>query len=155
MSDSRAAEAAAVSAVESTFFEGERWLDFHDAELRDAAPLLDGHVAGGVNGHFPPVVRAAVAGIDHAHGIRLQDAEVLERGTARGDMRLVTLGQLHRDPQVNEPELPRLKRHGLCRGKVNPIGLAANISEALNRIVEVLNLDGLRGHALNIKKAPG
>ena len=41
------------------------------AELRDAAPLFDGHVAGGVNGHFPPVVRAAVARIDHAHRICL------------------------------------------------------------------------------------
>ena len=98
MSDPRAAEATAVSAVKSAFFESKRRLDFHDAELRDAAPLLDGHVTGGENGHFPPVVRAAVAGIHHAHRIRLQNTEILERGTARGDMRLVTLGQLHRHP---------------------------------------------------------
>ena len=143
---SRAAKPAAVGAVERAFLEGERRLLLHDAELSDAAPLLDGHVAGGVHRHFPPVVCTAVAGIHHAYGIRLQNAEVLERGTARGNMRLVTFGQLHRDPQVNEPELPRLERHGLRRRQVNPVGLAAHIREARDRIVEILNLDGLRGH---------
>ena len=59
--DSRATETAAVFTVKSAFFECERRLDFHDAELRNAAPLLDGHVAGGVNRHFPPVVCTAVA----------------------------------------------------------------------------------------------
>ena len=149
--DSRTSEPAAVSAVESTFFEGERWLDFHDAELSDAASLFDYHVTGGIDRHFPPVVRTAVAGIHHAHGIRLQDAEVPERGTARGDMRLVTLGQLHCNAQMNQAELPRLERHGLRRSQVNPVGLAANVSEFRDGIVEILNLDGLRGHGANIK----
>ena len=146
MSDPRASEPAAVSGVKSAFFEGERRLLLHDAELSDAASLLDYHVAGGIDRHFPPVVRAAVAGIHHAHGIRLQDAEILERGTARGDMRLITLGQLHCNAQMNQAELPRLERHGLRRRQVNPVGLAAHIREARDRIVEVLNLDGLRGH---------
>ena len=141
--DSRAAKSAAVGAVKRAFLEGKRGLLFHDAELRDAAPLLDGHVAGGVHRHFPPVVCTAVARIDHAYGIRLQNAEVLERGTARGDMRLETLGQLHRHPQVNEPELPRLERHGLRRREVNPVGLAAHIREARDRIVEILNFNRL------------
>jgi len=152
---SRTSKPAAVGAVERAFLEGKRGLLFHDAELRDAAPLLDGHVAGGENGHFPPIVGAAVTGIHHTHRVRLQNTEVLERRTARGDMRLVAFGQLHRNTQVNQAELPRLERHGLRRRKVNPVGLAAHIREARDRIVEVLNLDGLRGHALNIKKAPG
>ena len=152
--DSRAAKAAAVSGVKSAFFEGKRRLDFHDAELGDTASLFDGHVAGSVHRHFPPVVGTAVTGIHHAHGIRLQNAEILERGTARGDMRLVSFRQLHRDPQVNEPELPRLERHGLCRGKVNPVGLAANVREFRDRIVEVLNFNCLSRHTPNIKKPP-
>ena len=70
-SDSCTSKTTAVGAIKGAFFECERRLDFHDAELRNAAPPLDGHVAGGVNRHFPPVVCTAVARIDHAYRIYL------------------------------------------------------------------------------------
>ena len=70
-SDSRTSKSAAVFTVKSTFHERERWLDFHDAELGDAATLFDGHVTGGIHGHFPPIIRTAVARIHHAYRIYL------------------------------------------------------------------------------------
>ena len=41
----------------------------HDAELADAGALFDGHIPGGVDGHFPFVAVAAVAAVHHTHGI--------------------------------------------------------------------------------------
>jgi len=146
------AKTASVSAIKRAFHERERWLYFHNAELRYAAPLFYPDIAGRVHGHLPPVVRTAIARIDHAHRICLQNAEVLERRTTRSDMRLITFRQLHRNPQVNQAELARLECHGLCRGKVNPVGLSADISKALDGIVEVLNFNGLCSHAVNIKR---
>ena len=65
-------------------------------------------------------------------------------------MRLVSFRELHRDPKVNELELARLESHGLCRGEVNPIGLAANVGKFRDGFVEVLNFYSLCRHGANI-----
>ena len=74
------AEAAAVGVGEGgAFLERDGGLDGKDAELADAVALLDDGVARGVDGELPLVVRAAVAVVDDADGVGLQDAPAPER----------------------------------------------------------------------------
>lgn len=138
-----AAEAPAVLVRQHAFFEFQLRLNFHDAELGDAGALLNGHVFGGVDRHFPPVALAAVAGIYDANGIGLEDLEVLEGGTAGSQVRLVALGQLHGNAQMDQLEFTLLQGHSFCSTKINPIGLSAHISKAWNGVVKILDSDFL------------
>ena len=63
-------------------------------------------------------------------------------------MRLVAFREFHCDSQVDQAELARLERHGLCRRQINPVRLATHIREARNGIIQILNFNRLRGHGV-------
>ena len=139
------AEAAAVGVGEGVaFLERDGGLDGKDAELADAVALLDDGVARGVDGELPFVVRAAVAVVDDADGVGLQDAPAPERRRARGGAGLVALRQLHRYAQRDQREIARAQLHGLRGVQIDPVALAG-LLQAGQIVGKIVNFDGGHG----------
>lgn len=56
-------------------------------------------------------------------------------------MGFVALGKFHGDAQVNQAEFALLQSHGFRSTQVNPIGLAAHVRQARDRVVEISDDD--------------
>src|SRR5699024_1549945 len=75
----RAKPAAILAAQMIHFLKNKFWLILHNTELANAVPHFNAGIPGGINGHAPLVVVAAIAAVNHAHGIGLQNPPGLKR----------------------------------------------------------------------------
>ena len=115
-------------------------LVFHDPKLTDPVIHMNLRVAYCVNRHEPLVMISTVGTVDYPLVIRLNDTEILKRGTSWHHMRLISFRKLHRNAQWDQPELSLLQRDLLCRAQINPIGFTVYISQFVYFVRKIFNL---------------
>ena len=99
----------------------------HDAELADAVSPADLCVAERIGREEPLVVVSAVAFIDDAHMVGLDDTEVFVGAASRNHVGLIALWQLHGNAKRHQLKLTGLQLYIVCCPKVDPVGFAVNI----------------------------
>ena len=107
---------------------------FHNAELADTVIHFNNSIAQGVCRHEPLVIVAAVAFIHDTAVVGLDDAIILECGTAGHDVCFIAFGQLHGNTQRDEFEFAGFQFYSFCGSQVDPVGFAVDVAQFFNLI---------------------
>ena len=93
----------------------------HNAELTDPVIFMDFGITQRIRRHIPPVVRTGICLIYDPHMVRLDDAEIFVRRTARHDVCFISFRQLHSHTERNQAELIFFQDDVFCRTQVDPV----------------------------------
>ena len=142
--DARGAEASAIQAGKRLLLhEADGRLMCHDPELADTVIEVDLRIACGICGEVPLIVVPAVALVNNADVVGLDESEILEGGAAGSDERLIALRELHGDAEGDQTELARLHPDIFSGTEIDPVGFSADIAQPFKLVVEVFDMDFL------------
>ena len=125
-----------------------------DAELADPIVHMQLGIAGRIHRHPDDVVITAVALVDDAERVRLNQAEVFKGRAARRKQHLVTVRHLYRDTHADEAELALLQGDVLCDTEVDPVALPGDVLELLDLVGMIFDTHCFFHHAVLPVKPP-
>jgi hypothetical protein len=98
-------------------------------------------ISHGKSRHEPLIVIPAVGFVDYAHGIGLNDTEILISGTSGNHMGFVPFRKLHGYPKRDQSELPLFQTDFTGGPQVDPVRYSIDIGESVNLIRKVFDGD--------------